>query len=294
MKKEKKQENLSPESQEKHIEKNLDAKKEGPKKSKKVKIVYAVIRILVVAVLIYEIISQDWNNVSICVLALILFFIPSMLEKRLEIVLPSALEIIIIFFIFAAQILGEVAEYYLIYDRWDDILHTINGFLAAAIGFAMIDMLNQNSKIKFTMTPFFTAAFALCFSMTVAVFWEFFEYAMDRWFGNDMQKDTWLTSITSVELNETGSNVPVVLDISSVTLNDELGFNKYLDIGLHDTMHDMWVNFLGAIGFSVLGYTYIKNRGKGFASKFIPQLAKMKGSSKNNSSKGEKKTKKVK
>ena len=45
-----------------------------------------------------------------------------------------------------------------------------------------------------------------------------------------------------------------------------------LDIGLLDTMKDLFVNFIGAVVFSVIGYFYVKGRGKGtFASRFIPR-----------------------
>ena len=50
-----------------------------------------------------------------------------------------------------------------------------------------------------------------------------------------------------------------------------LGINGYLDIGLIDTMNDLIVNFIGAIVFSIFGYIYTKNKGKGkFVSCFIP------------------------
>ena len=51
------------------------------------------------------------------------------------------------------------------------------------------------------------------------------------------------------------------------------GLGGYLDIGIFDTMKDLIVNFVGAVTFSVIGFFYIKNRGKGnFARRFIPQL----------------------
>ncbi len=233
-----------------------------------------ILQVIVLIILAEEAYDKNWDNVLMCFLTLVLFMVPSILEKRLKIELPNTLEIIILLFIFSAEILGEVNEYYIMFERWDDMLHTMNGFLAAAIGFALIDMLNQNEKIKFSMTPFFTASFAFCFSMTVAVFWEFFEYGMDVFFGKDMQKDTWINSINSVALNEEGANVPVSVDVSSVQINNDVVWTGYLDIGLMDTMHDMFVNFIGAAVFATLGYIYIKNRGKGFASKFIPKLAK--------------------
>ena len=52
----------------------------------------------------------------------------------------------------------------------------------------------------------------------------------------------------------------------------ELGVGGYLDIGLIDTMQDLIVNFIGAFIFSVIGFFYVKNRGKGkLAGRFIPR-----------------------
>ena len=52
----------------------------------------------------------------------------------------------------------------------------------------------------------------------------------------------------------------------------ELGLGGYLDIGLIDTMQDLIVNFIGAFVFSVIGFFYVKNRGKGkLAGRFIPR-----------------------
>ena len=82
--------------------------------------------------------------------------------------------------------------------------------------------------------------------------------------GTDMQKDTIVQSITTVMLDPTNSNIPITIDgIHSVAVNGkELGFNGYLDIGLIDTMEDLLVNFIGASTFSILGYFYVKKRGR--------------------------------
>nr|WP_290446045.1 hypothetical protein [Ihubacter massiliensis] len=226
---------------------------------------------MVIAVMIAQIFNHNWDNVFTCALTLILLLLPSFLSSKMHIVLPNTLEIIIICFIFAAEILGEVREYYVLFDRWDDMLHTLNGFLAAAIGFAMIDILNRHEKVSMNLSPAFVAMVAFCFSMTIGVLWEFFEWSMDMFFGKDMQKDTWLTAFNSVALNPEGANVPVHVDVESVTVNGQV-WDKYLDIGLYDTMHDLFVNFLGAVTFSIFGLVYIKNRGKGFAARFIPTL----------------------
>lgn len=233
---------------------------------------YVVLRALVLLVLVLEALKGDYYNVFLCGLTLVLFMIPTFVEHRLHIDVPNTLEIIILLFIFSAEILGEIQEYYLMFPFWDTMLHTMNGFLMAAIGIAMVDILNRSRKFKVRLSPAFVALVAFCFSMTVGVVWEFFEYGMDLFFHTDMQKDTWINTIYSVSLNPEGRNVAQQVIVDSVVVNGET-WPGYLDIGLHDTMKDLFVNFVGAVIFSVIGALYIMGRGKGwFAKKFIPRL----------------------
>ena len=128
------------------------------------------------------------------------------------------------------------------------------------------------------LSPLYLAIVAFCFSMTVGVIWEFFECTMDQLFFLDMQKDTVVQSIGSIMLDPTGGNHPVVLhNITDVIVvqadgtQTALGLGGYLDIGLLDTMEDLFVNFIGALTFSIIGYFYVRSRGKGkFAKRFIP------------------------
>ena len=238
--------------------------------------VYVVLRLIVVAELVLSILRGEYESAFICLLVLILFILPFFIQQNFGIQLPTTLEIIILLFIFAAEILGELEGYFITYPNWDTMLHTTTGFLSAATGFALIDILNRNSRIKFQLSPIYVALAAFCFSMTVGVLWEFFEFGMDWLFDLDMQKDTVVQSITSVMLDPTNSNTPITIDgIHSVAVNgNDLGFDGYLDIGLYDTMEDLFVNFIGAVTFSVIGYFYIKHRGKGkLARAFIPTLS---------------------
>ncbi|MGN1377773.1 MAG: hypothetical protein ACI4V6_05425 [Dorea sp.] len=238
-------------------------------------IVYMVLRALVILMMILQIFNRNYENVFLCALTLLLFIVPSIIQVNLKIELPTALEITILLFIFAAEILGEIQAYYIKFPFWDTVLHTINGFLMAAIGFALVDILNRSKRISFQLSPVFLAIVAFCFSMTIGVLWEFFECSMDMFFGLDMQKDTIVNSISSVMLDPAGGNTPTsIQNITSVTVNGkDLGLGGYLDIGLLDTMKDLFVNFIGAVVFSIIGYFYVKNRGKGkFAKRFIPQV----------------------
>lgn len=238
-------------------------------------LVYVTLRLLVILMMILQIFNRNYENVFLCVLTLVLLLIPSLIQINLKIELPTALEITILVFIFAAEILGEIQSYYIKFPFWDTVLHTINGFLMAAIGFALVDILNRSKKFSIQLSPVFLAIVAFCFSMTIGVIWEFFEYGMDQFFGLDMQKDTVIQGFSSVLLDPTKSNIPVpVQDITEVLINGrDLGLGGYLDIGLIDTMNDLFVNFVGAVLFSIIGYFYVKSRGKGkFARRFIPRL----------------------
>ena len=237
-------------------------------------IVYFTLRILVIVMLVLQLLNRNYENVFLCALTLLLLVMPSLVQVTFKVELPTTLEIFILVFIFAAEILGEISEFYLVFPFWDTVLHTINGFLAAAIGFSMVDLLNRSEKIVFNLSPLFTAIVAFCFSMTIGVIWEFFEFGMDQLLGYDMQKDTVIHALRSVTLDPEGRNVPYVLsNITETVVNGrDLGIGGYLDIGLIDTMQDLIVNFIGASVFSVIGFFFVKNRGKGrIVGRFIPR-----------------------
>ncbi len=258
-----------------NLRKKKDALVQQLKENKTAFSLYLILRVLVIVVMIAQFLNGNYENVFLCVLTLVLFFVPSFIQLNYHIKLPDTLEVIILLFIFAAEILGEIHAYYILFPFWDTMLHTLNGFLAAAIGFSMVDILNRNERFSFALSPTFMAIVAFCFSMTIGVMWEFFEFAMDWFFRLDMQKDPVIPAISSVMLDPTGGNTPTqIKNITDVVINGQpLGLGGYLDIGLIDTMKDLFVNFIGAVVFSILGFFYVKYRGRAsFASRFIPKV----------------------
>lgn len=256
----------------------LEALKKAWHEKRSVTMVYILLRTSVVLVMLAQIFNHNFENVFLCVLTLILFMLPSTLERKLDLDLPNTLEIIILLFIYAAEILGEIGAYYVTFPYWDTVLHTLNGFLCAAIGFSLLDILNRHNDVRFHLSPLYLAIMSFCFSMTVGVIWEFFECTMDQLFFLAMQKDAVVSAIGSIMLDPTGGNTPIVLkNITDVIVvqadgtQTALGLGGYLDIGLLDTMEDLFVNFIGALTFSIIGYFYVRSRGKGkFAKRFIP------------------------
>ena len=222
---------------------------------------YVILRTIVILILIRSLFNGHIDNAIVCAFVLLLYVLPQFVENRLKIEIPSVLEIIIFVFVFMAEILGELDSYYLKYQHWDTILHTTSGFLLAAVGYSLVNLLNKSENVKFQLSPAYLAIVAFSFSMCMGVLWEFFEFAADRWLLLDMQKDTVLSRISTVDLDPTLSNTPVI--ISGITdtileLSDgtyyRLGLGGYLDIGIYDTMADLFVCFIGAVVFSVTAF----------------------------------------
>ena len=243
--------------------------------NKKQFIAYSILRILVLLTAVRCAFTHNYESLAICVLTLVLFLLPSLFEQLLKIEIPPVFQIIIYLFIFAAEILGEVNKYYTAIPGWDTMLHTINGFLCAAIGFSLFNILNRGSK-SMQLSPFYLSLVAFCFSMTVGVVWEFIEFTADQMFFLDMQKDFVISSFASVTLDESNTQIPVrISEITRTIIETKNGDpvvieGGYLDIGIIDTMKDLVVNFIGAIVFSVIGYFYeARNKTKSVAKELM-------------------------
>ncbi len=259
-----------------NIKESIGVENKKPRKKRKITL-RGVLTFLVVLVTIRQAMLLNFENVFVGVLTLILFALPKTIERRADIEIPALFETIIYCFIFAAEILGEVESFFTRVPMWDVMLHGVTGFLMAAVGFGIIDFFNRSRRFSIELSPKFLALVAFCFSMTIGVLWELFEFAVDLLFAMDMQKDTVIHSINSVSLDPNKLNVVWRMDIESLVVNGEdwmARFGGYLDIGLFDTMKDLFVNFIGALIFSILGAFYMKRKGWSgkFAKNIIPTV----------------------
>lgn len=233
--------------------------------------VYIVLRLLVIVTLVIKLRLRKYEDALLCILTLFLLLLPQIVQVMFRVDLPSRMEIVLLCFVFSAEILGEVQAFYQRIPCWDTLLHTASGFLCAAIGFSLVEILNNKPNLKFELSPAFMALVALCFSTTIGVLWEFFEFGMDQVFLLDMQKDTVVQSISSTLLDPGKENVRIaILGIQNTFVNGEaLDITGYLDIGLIDTMQDLIVNFVGAGLFSIFGYYYTAHKGGSFIEDFL-------------------------
>ncbi len=163
------------------------------------------------------------------------------MEKRLKLQIPDTLEGVFLIFIIAALIFGEVAEFFIRVPWWDDMLHTVSGVLVAITSFSVIKTAVKNPNYSLTLNPFFIALFVFCFSMTVAIVWELFEFMIDSL--------------------ATGSNMLRTVD--SVTHVPLSGLEA-----IQDTMHDLILAALSSLLVSIIGYFDAK-KGMKFFGKWI-------------------------
>ncbi|MGM9879044.1 MAG: hypothetical protein ACI31R_03375 [Bacilli bacterium] len=151
-------------------------------------------------------------------------------------------------------------NFYTIFSFWDNFLHFLAGVITASFGFSLIyGFLKRCSKVKNMFLMCFL--FVFCFSISVGVFWEFTEFAFDNCFGFDMQKDTYVEKFNTVSLDRENlvvskirniEKAEIYVDGSVIVLDD-----GYLDIGLIDTMEDLFVNSISAFIISLCSCFYI-------------------------------------
>ena len=232
--------------------------------------VYAVLSAYTFIVTAVFLIKGDFRKVLGAATTLAFFLLPGLFEKLLKMKFPAMLEIAIVFFIFSGPLLGEIHYLYVRTWYWDKLMHTVSGFIFAAVGYTFFNTQRQEKQLGSSPSLYLAAA-AICFSIAIAVLWEFYEFGADRLLSIDMQKDTVINTISSVMLDPTNRNIPIVIkDITDVAVNGEsLGFDGYLDIGLYDTMADLLCNTVGAIIFYVTAYIDTKTN-KRLLNKVVP------------------------
>ena len=99
--------------------------KETWKEDKSTLIVYFTLRALVILCMVLQILRGDLQNILLCVLTLILLLIPFFVEKYMKIDMPNVLEIITMLFVFSAEILGEINNFYGMIVLPQDAIHAL-------------------------------------------------------------------------------------------------------------------------------------------------------------------------
>lgn len=193
---------------------------------------------LLQAILLVEMVASFWRGqwlTGVATTAIIIVTLtPQFLARRFRVHIPSQFQLMAIAFVFASLFLGEIRDYYGRFSWWDTALHTMSGFLLGIVGFLLVHVLNEVERVGVHMKPGFVAFFAFLFALGVGTLWELFEFAMDVFFGMNMQK-------------------PMFGDMS----------------GLTDTMMDLLVDAIGALVISIMGYRHLKHGEQSFMMRWI-------------------------
>ena len=181
----------------------------------------------------YNFYMLQWETFWSAVMTLLLFILPTILEKRIAIRIPPSLQIVILLFIFASMYLGEIHGYFYRYRWWDRMLHSASAVILSYSGFILIFTLNKDNQVDIKLSPKFMALCTFCFGLMVCTLWEIFEYGVDCIFGVDMQK----------------------------ARNLELIYGTFdTRLGVKDTMKDLIVDTIGALVVSLIGYFHLKRK----------------------------------
>ena len=241
------------------IKSRIELFKKMSKKEKTKVIMLWIIRIVMITFVTYSIVELALGhtevegrlaniNITGIIQATTLFaltFVPRIIEKIWKIKLPFFIVTLFLFFCVSSLFLGEIFDFYIKYDWWDDVLHTFSGFYIAAIGFFIINILNERRDIAMKLSPGFVAIYAFILSLACECVWEIFEFAADKFVHSNMQR-----AYESTSFKEHGA----VNDIADPNFNALVGTDA-----LTDTMGDIIEVFIGALILCVIGYIVLKH-----------------------------------
>jgi len=173
--------------------------------------IFVLMRLSVLIAGILAVIDKSWASLGLSMLILLVMFIPSIVERRFKLDIPSEFEIVLVVFIYAALFLGELQQFYFRFWWWDKMLHSFSGLILGNIGFLIVSYLNSNSKMNIQLSPVFVAVFSFCFAVAMGAIWEIYEFTMDKLFGFIMQRGSLDDTMTDIILDTLGALVFAVL-----------------------------------------------------------------------------------
>ena len=181
---------------------------------------------------------------------------------------------VLIIFSACGGLLGSSYNVYMILPWFDSLLHAVSGILFFAAGFMLGEVFFGKDNVN---KHFFgKLAFAIFFSTTVGVAWEFFEYLISETMGFDMLEDAMVTDIQSYLLSQS-HNVAIELnDITQTVITYDGGKEwvingGYMDLGLYDTLNDLLIAAAGTVSIAIVSIISFYKFPK-FNKMFIPEL----------------------
>lgn len=200
-------------------------------------VVYSLIRILTTAdvPLGQDVVANSRSDYTLmliqCVLGLCVLGLPSLVSHKWKLGIPNFIYVMYYVFLYCAIFLGEVLDFYYVIPHWDTILHFFSGAMLGALGFILVNWLNDSDQMRVSLSPMFISLFAFCFALSCGAVWEIYEYTFDGLLGLNMQK--------------------------FVAAGGEVLVGR---AALGDTMKDILVDALAALMMALIGYMNLKSK----------------------------------
>lgn len=170
-------------------------------------VVYSIWLILAVEVLV-SLWLRQWNEAFVAGFTLGLTFLPMIFEERLGVRLPMTFGAMIVVFLFATLFLGETGDFYEKYWWWDVVLHSGSAIGFGLIGYVLVFMLFEGNR--FAAPPLALAFLAFSIGVSIGTIWEIFEFAMDGFFGMNMQKSGLVDTMWDLIVNTIGASIGAI------------------------------------------------------------------------------------
>ncbi len=213
--------------------------------------------------------GKELSTVLTCLVSIACLFVPEIAQKLFRFKMSTVIYLLILIYA-VTPTLGHSYEFYTRVKGWDKFMHTTGGLVFAMFGAYLPKLITKKDDCNMWVC----ILCAFCFSITISVLWEFYEYFCDTFFGKDMQKDTVIGFIQSYKVSDNPlSEIGKIEGITGVIVQTptgpvELPLSGYLDIGLIDTMRDMLVETAGALVYCI---AYMIDKGKYTAFKYLPK-----------------------
>lgn len=209
------------------------------------KVIISFFYFLVLCALCYGIVISDFRIMFISMLVLFLYLFINYIDIIFSLNISFKLKLFIYFFLFCSEILGEVFDFYSIIPFWDNILHFLSSILFVYVGYLIFKTFigTMNCDILFILF-----SFMFCFSISIAVLWEFVEYSSDMLLNSDMQKDNFVDNINTTLFSSVNNTISInnIYRTDIYTNDGILSLNGYLDLGLSDTIEDLLISIYGS------------------------------------------------
>lgn len=154
---------------------------------------------------VYSLWQRQWNEAFVASFTLSLTFLPFVFKDRLGVRLPMTFGALIVVFLFATLILGEIGDFYERYWWWDVALHSGSAIGFGLIGYVLVFMLFEGDR--FAAPPWALAFLAFSIAVSIGAIWEVFEFSMDSFFGMNMQKSGLVDTMWDLIVNTIGASI---------------------------------------------------------------------------------------